>query len=78
MNELTFEEKNLICIYNENGTRKGVIAAMREMRGYLEPDETELLDLTDSALRKLERMSDADYAALDLFPDFVPEDAYAG
>ena len=77
MNGLTFEEKNLICIYNESGTRKGVIAAMREMRGYLEPDETELLDLTDSALRKLERMSDEDYAALDLFPDFVPEDAYA-
>ena len=78
MNGLTFEEKNLICIYNESGAREGVIAALREMRGYLDADDAELLDLTDSALRKLERMSDADYAALNLFPDFIAEDAYAG
>ena len=75
MNELTFEEKNLICIYNSSGTRGGVIAALKEMRGYLESDEPELRELTDSALAKLEAMSDADYAALDLVPDFDPEDA---
>ena len=77
MNELTFEEKNLICIYNSSGTRGGVIAALKEMRGYLESDEPELRELTDSTLVKLEAMSDADYAALDLIPEFGenPEDA---
>ena len=45
----------------------------------LEPDETELLSLTDSALDKLRGMNDEQYADLDLIPDFEPEDsAYAG
>ena len=39
MNDFTFEEQNLVCIYNSSGTRAGVIAALTEMRGYLEPDE---------------------------------------
>ncbi len=78
MNELTFEETNLVCLYNGSGTRQGVIAALEEMRGYLEPDETELRELTDSALAKLYGMSDAEYEALDLFPDFIAEDAAYG
>ena len=75
MNELTFEERNLICIYNSGGTRGGVIAALKEMRNYLEAGETELRELMDSTLRKLDAMTDADYASLDLYPDFDPEDA---
>ena len=74
MNELTFEEKNLLVIYNSSGTREGLIAALEDMRGYLEPDEAELQELTDSALDKLRAMSDEQYAALDLTRDFDPED----
>lgn len=74
MNELTFEERNLLCIYNSDGTRGGLIAALEDMRGYLEPDETELLELTGSALTKLRAMSDGQYEALDLTPDFDLED----
>lgn len=74
METFTFEEKNLVCIYNSTGTREGVIAALTEMRGYLEPDEEELRTLTDSALAKLQTMSDADFNALDLIPDFEMED----
>lgn len=74
METFTFEEKNLVCIYNSAGTREGVIAALTEMRGYLEPDEEELRTLTDSALAKLQTMSDADFNALDLIPDFEMED----
>ena len=40
------------------------------MRSELEPDETELWELTDSALGKLHAMSDAASADLELFPDF--------
>lgn len=74
MSEFTFEERTLLCLYNNAGTRTGLIAALMDMRGYLEPDEVELRDLTDSALTKLHRMTDSDYAALDLTPDIAPED----
>ena len=69
MNALTFEETNLLCIYNP-GTRQGAIEALTEMRGYLTPEETELRDLTDSALLKLRTMTDAEFAELELYPDF--------
>ena len=78
MTELTFEEKNLVCIYSGGGTRLGTIAALEEMRRYLEPDEAELRELTDSALDKLRGMDDAAFAALDLIPDFDPEDPAYG
>lgn len=65
----TNDEINLMCIYN-TGTREGLIAELTQMRGYLGAEETELLALTDSALEKLRNMSDAEYAELDLFPDF--------
>jgi len=78
MNTLTFEEKNLVCIYSGSGTRRGTISALEDMRRYLEPDEAELRALTDSALAKLRLMTGAEFAALDLIPDFDPEDhAYA-
>ena len=69
MNALTFEETNLLCIYNP-GTRQGAIEALTEMRGHLQADETELLALTDSALGKLQAMSDTEFAELELYPDF--------
>ena len=56
---ITFEERQLMSLYN-TGTRTGLIAALEEMRGYLAADETELRELTDSAIAKLRRMSDAD------------------
>ena len=73
MENFTFEEMNLMCIYN-TGTREGLMDALKEMRGYLEPDEAELLDLTDSTLEKLTRMSDEAFDALELYPDFGDEE----
>ena len=69
MNNFTFEEMNLMCIYN-TGSRIGLIEALTEMRGYLTPEETELRELTDSALMKLQAMGDSDFAELELYPDF--------
>lgn len=40
------------------------------MRGELSPEEAELRKLTDSALEKLQAMSDAEFAELELYPDF--------
>ena len=69
----THDELNLMCIY-DTGTRTGLIEALSTMRNQLETDETELLQMTDSAIKKLRSMSDDDYAALELFPDFHEED----
>ena len=71
MNNFTFEETNLLCIYN-TGSRTGLMEALTEMRGELSPEETELRELTDSALGKLRAMSDAEFSQLELelYPDF--------
>lgn len=64
-----FETMNLLCIYN-NGSRIGLIEPLTEMRGELSPEETELRELTDSALSKLQAMTDEAFAQLELYPDF--------
>ena len=51
-------------------SRTGLIEALTEMRGELSPEEAELRELTDSALGKLQAMSDAEFAELELYPDF--------
>ena len=69
MRNFTFEEMNLMCIYN-TGSRAGVIESLNEMRGELSAEETELMELTDSTLRKLQAMTDDEFAELELYPDF--------
>lgn len=69
MNTFTHDEMNLMCIYN-TGTKDGLMDALAAMREYLEPEEIELRELTDSALEKLEHIADAEYASLELVPDF--------
>ena len=44
---------------------------LTEMRSYLTWSEVELRDLTDSTLDKLAGMSDAEFDALELYPDFI-------
>ena len=69
MGNFTFEEMNLMCIYN-TGSRAGLIESLNEMRGELSAEETELMELTDSPLRKLQAMTDDEFAELELYPDF--------
>ena len=66
---LTNDEINLICIYKTD-SREDLIQELTQMRDYLDSADGDLLILTDSVLNKLREMSDAGYAALDLFPDF--------
>ena len=75
MTNLPLEESILMGIYNAgDGPRQELIEARTEMRGYLGADETELLELTDSALAKLSAMTDEAFAELELYPDFDSED----
>ncbi len=69
MGNFTFEETNLMCIYN-TGSRTGLMESLTEMRGELSPEETELLALPDSTLSKLRAMTDEEFAELELYPDF--------
>ena len=69
MNTFTFEETNLLCIYN-TGSRSGLIEALSDMRQELAPDEHQLRSLTDSVLNKLQNMTDDQFAQLELYPDF--------
>ena len=73
MKKLSYEEQQLMSLYHASGTRTGLIAELTEMRGYLTDEDSELQALTDSSLEKLNTMTDAEYAALDLIPDFGAE-----
>ena len=66
---MTHYEQQLMAIYN-TGTRLGLIQALNDMRTYLDDDQPELMEATDSAIAKLNAMSDAEYESLDLVPDF--------
>lgn len=66
---ITNYEQQLMAIYN-TGTRLGLIQALNDMRTYLDTDQQELMDATDSAIAKLNAMTDAEYESLDLLPDF--------
>ena len=48
-----------------------LIEVLTEMRTYLTWSEVELRDLTDSTLDKLAGMTDAEFDALELYPDFI-------
>lgn len=69
MMNLTHDEINLLCIYQTN-TRRETINAIMYMQQYLEPDETELAEMSDSLLAKLEQMSDEEFDELEKIPDF--------
>ena len=69
MTDFTNDEMNLMCIY-DTGDRTGLIKALSEMRKELNTEEVELREMTDSVLKKLSTMSDADYEKLELYPDF--------
>ena len=65
----TNDERNLMCIYN-TGSRENLMRELREMRGCIGADQPELLAMTDSALQKLGKISDEEFAELELYPDF--------
>ena len=77
MNTITYEEQQLMALYNVSGTRADLIEELKRMRDYMGDEDAELQALTDSAIGKLEAMSDEDYTTLDLTPDFDEEEENA-
>ena len=70
MTRFTTDEINLITLYDP-GSRKETIKELREMAGCLMPDETDLRDLTQGVIVKLEAMSDHDFDMM--FEELTPE-----
>ena len=62
MPEFERDEKNLIILYN-TGTRQGLIHELKEMLPYLEADQDILRDMTQSVIKKLNRMTDTQFIA---------------
>ena len=73
MNRFSIEELNLMCIY-DTGTRSGLIAGLEKIALELAPDDAELSELIQSALKKLTAMGDQEYGELILVPDYKEED----
>ena len=73
MDRFSIEELNLMCIY-DTGTRSGLIAGLEKIALELAPDDAELSELIQSALKKLTAMSDQEYGKLILVPDYKEED----
>ena len=70
---VSYEERQLMAIYN-TGTRKGLLEALIDMQKFLSKEEQDLNDLTASAISKLQEMPDDEFEALDLVPDFDPDE----
>ena len=66
---MTHYEQQLMAIYN-TGTRLGLVQALNDMRTYLDDDQPELMEATDSSIAKLNAMTDVEYESLNLIPDF--------
>ena len=73
MDRFSIEELNLMCIY-DTGTRSGLIAGLEKIALELAPDDAELSELIQSALKKLTAMSDQEYGELILVPDYKEEE----
>ena len=74
MNVFTFtaEEESMICIFNtssRNALIDDIRAAMPDF------DEPELVGIAESALRKLEAMTDVEFGALQLSSEYVLDDS---
>ena len=66
----TNDEMNLMCIYSAGSSRTDLMQKLTEMKKYLERDEMQLMELTESTLAKLGTMTDEEFGQLELYPDF--------
>lgn len=72
--QFTNDEMNLMCIYSaDSGTHKGLIQALTDMLPFLDKDEAELRALTEGTITKLQRITDKEFATVQMYPDFDRE-----
>lgn len=69
MMEFTHDEKMLVLMY-QTGTRKDLIETLEQMKAQLDHDETELKEMCELLLLKLNKMGDKEFDGLCFYPDF--------
>lgn len=69
MHNFNLDEINLLFLYYAD-SRAEQIANLEEMRGYLHEYETDLIQMTDSTLAKLRKMSDSEFLDFRRSADF--------
>nr|WP_312577763.1 transposon-transfer assisting family protein [Sedimentibacter sp.] len=67
----TMDEINLICIYDTNDRGRMLTGIRESLPYFLEP---ELKELAQDVIRRLEAMTDREFAALDLAPEYDDEE----
>lgn len=65
----TQDELILMMLYNP-GTRSGLMEALTDMQAQLTGRDRNLRKWTASVLEKLNKMTDAEFEEIDLYPDF--------
>ena len=66
---LTHDEQQILAIFNA-GNRESTMTHISEMLPDIDPEETELRELVESAVAKLHTMTDDEFDELDLELDF--------
>lgn len=78
MNEIfTVEEINLMCIFDMSGRVcliSELTAAVKEFDTGDPQEDAELREIAANAVSKLKNMSDTEFSALELFPEYSEED----
>lgn len=63
---LTIEEQTIVRMYRDmTPTRQAIIAALKKILPHFTEEESEMLAMTQSALRKLMAMNDQAFSGLD-------------
>ena len=70
-NTFTFDEINLMCIY-DTSDRVGLIIQLQEAMPYIENEE--LKEITATVISKLVSLTDDEYSEIELKPTVTPED----
>ena len=65
--QFNIEEVNLMCVF-DTSSRDALIAELAAALPSF--DEPGLAEIAENVLRKLQAMSNADYAALELYPEY--------
>ena len=63
----TVEETNMICIFDTSGKDALIAELTAAMPGF---DESELVEIAENVIAKLGKMSDAEFSALELCPEY--------
>jgi D-arabinose 5-phosphate isomerase GutQ len=63
----TIEEVNLMCIFNTSGRSVLITDLTAAVRNF---DEPELIEITETTINKLYKMSDTDFTALEFYPEY--------